>query len=271
MKRLEYSYIKKNFEDAGCALLSKEYKNNRSLLAYICICGTKTSIRFDNFIRGTRCQICKANNIKKNRSHKLSFIQEFFIKKGCVLLSPFYVNCMTPLKYICVCGKIAMIRFNDFRKGVRCKNCYSNKITKDRSGGKHWNYKKDRNYIKELSLISSKSHMLLRSSLASINQVKYGKTANLLGYTTRDLWEYLKNHKNWNKVKFLKSWDLDHIFPIKAFVDYGIKDLKLINCLENLQPLSRHDNRSKGSKYSFSDFENWLKRKGITFVTKISN
>ena len=55
---------------------------------------------------------------------------------------------------------------------------------------------------------------------------------------------------------------MDHIFPIQAFVDYGIKDIKLINCLENLQPLNGKENCSKGDKYDVEKFEKWLESKG---------
>lgn len=49
----------------------------------------------------------------------------------------------------------------------------------------------------------------------------------------------------------------------KAFLDYGIKDMKLINCLENLQLLTQKENRVKNCKYDASAFENWLQSKGV--------
>jgi hypothetical protein len=56
---------------------------------------------------------------------------------------------------------------------------------------------------------------------------------------------------------------VDHVFPLKAFVDYGILDVSLANCLENLQPLLGKENISKSAKYDRSCFENWLEVKGI--------
>ena len=55
---------------------------------------------------------------------------------------------------------------------------------------------------------------------------------------------------------------IDHIFSIKAFVDYGISDISLINCLENLQPISSYENISKNAKYNKQEFEVWLRRHG---------
>ena len=50
----------------------------------------------------------------------------------------------------------------------------------------------------------------------------------------------------------------DHIFPMKAFVDNGIFDLRVINSLDNLQPLLLSENRSKSCSYSKEEFLKWL-------------
>ena len=56
---------------------------------------------------------------------------------------------------------------------------------------------------------------------------------------------------------------MDYIFPLKAFVDYGILDPALANCLENLQPMLGKENISKSAKYDRFSFEFWLESKGI--------
>lgn len=53
------------------------------------------------------------------------------------------------------------------------------------------------------------------------------------------------------------------IIGLKAFVDYGILDARLANCLDNLQPMIGHDNTSKSAKYDKSLFEDWLRSKGV--------
>lgn len=67
---------------------------------------------------------------------------------------------------------------------------------------------------------------------------------------------------NLNKKK-KKKWHIDHISPLKAFVDYGILDVALANSLKNLQPLLEEENFSKSDKYDRFCFENWLESKGI--------
>ena len=46
-----------------------------------------------------------------------------------------------------------------------------------------------------------------------------------------------------------KDWHIDHIRPIKDFLDNGIDDFDVINHPSNLQPLWAKDNLLKGSKY----------------------
>ena len=74
--------------------------------------------------------------------------------------------------------------------------------------------------------------------------------------------EHIQSYSNWNVVVNGK-WHIDHKFPIKAFLDYGIIDLKIINGLDNLQPLSQKDNLIKHDKYDKIEFEKWLKGKNI--------
>jgi hypothetical protein len=82
----------------------------------------------------------------------------------------------------------------------------------------------------------------------------------MLGYSPKQLQEHLKSHPNWQSVKNGK-WHLDHIFPINAFKEHGIDDLKIINCLENLQPMEGRANISKGRKYNEKEFLDWLNKK----------
>jgi hypothetical protein len=59
---------------------------------------------------------------------------------------------------------------------------------------------------------------------------------------------------------------IDHIFPIQAFIDFGLcetEHIKIINSLENLQPLDAFDNLSKSDKYDKEEFIKFLQTKGF--------
>lgn len=95
--------------------------------------------------------------------------------------------------------------------------------------------------------------VFIRKSLDRIlNNWKGGraKAEKLLGYTCEQLREHIES-----QFKEGMSWDdrcefhIDHIKPIKAFLDEGITDPAIINALDNLQPLWAHENLSKGAKH----------------------
>ena len=55
----DFDEIKKMFEEAGCELLSTEYKNRQVPLKYKCNCGVVSTVRPYDFMRGKRCMKCK--------------------------------------------------------------------------------------------------------------------------------------------------------------------------------------------------------------------
>lgn len=70
------------------------------------------------------------------------------------------------------------------------------------------------------------------------------------GYTFEELEHHIESQfadgMSWDNRS---EWHIDHIKPIKAFLDEGITDPAIINALDNLQPLWAKDNLNKGAKY----------------------
>jgi hypothetical protein len=132
-------------------------------------------------------------------------------------------------------------------------------VEKHRGSG-HPQWIADRGQLKLKQHFRKKCYKMVQSTLGAVGKQKVGHTSDMLGYGPKELQEHIINHPNWNKVKNGK-WHVDHIFPIQAFVDAGITDVRLINCLENLQPLSQADNNIKHAKYNRAKFLRWLNSK----------
>lgn len=127
-----------------------------------------------------------------------------------------------------------------------------------------WN--PDRELVKlnaTLATLATRCLSYLRHLFKRTGQNKTDRIKNYIGYTFSELRERLTTHPNWQKVKDNK-WHIDHVFPVKAFLEHGITDMKVINALDNLQPLSQPANLKKSSKYDKSKFKEWLATKGIT-------
>jgi len=256
-ERLEYSYVEKYFAAHGCELLESEYKNARTKMQYRCSCGNISSIVFDSFRRGNRCKKCGSRRAAKKQRLTHEEVSLFFESQGCELLD-IYKDSRTPMVYRCVCGNISKINANNFRRGKRCQECLREK----RSGPNNYQWIADREAKAEYDRFKQRCYKLVRIAAHAVGTRKTTRTEATLGYTFKEFQQHIQNHPDWSKLKN-NRWHVDHIFPIKAFVDYGIKDLKVINSLDNLRPMLYKDNISKGGQYKVSDFENWLESKGI--------
>ena len=70
----------------------------------------------------------------------------------------------------------------------------------------------------------------------------------MLGYTAYELKTHLeKKFKNGMTWENYGSWHIDHIRPISSFDK--TEDPKIINALENLQPLWAFENYIKSNKF----------------------
>lgn len=88
---------------------------------------------------------------------------------------------------------------------------------------------------------------------------KYGGGAELtstekqLGYTKHQFIAHIESlwleGMSWDNRS---DWHIDHIIPVKYFMDKGVRDISAINALSNLRPLWAKDNISKGSKVDFN-------------------
>ena len=111
------------------------------------------------------------------------------------------------------------------------------------------------------------------STPLSMSFRKHGSwRSEILGYKKEDLWNRLKSCKKFQYYEENNiEWDIDHKYPVKAFVEHGITDVKIICALDNLQPLESSINRSKGDKYRTRDFYRYLESKGIQYEQKSTN
>ena len=260
MKRLAYEFIEKCFEDQGCHIVEEAYTGDNFRIKYICVCGRISTTSFWDFQKGVRCVKCGTEKAAKKRRLKFEYVEQFFEDHGCKLLETEYKGDRVKLKYRCECGKIDKIKFSHFKRGVRCKECGIKKNTGKNSS----RWIEDREEFKENKKFRSRCRSMLRYVLKQINQPKTDRTHIMLGYSVSELRDHICNHPNWDIVKN-KEHHIDHIYPIKAFLDYNIKDVKLINSFDNLQPLSERENLVKSYNYNKKEFENWLKKKKVKF------
>ena len=136
------------------------------------------------------------------------------------------------MKYKCKCGNISFASLGNMQQGATCKSCRFAKISKENN----YQWIKDRAKIRENRRIHQMSKPYKR---------KFRKDNNILD---------------------TQNYHVDHIFPIKAFVEHGIYDLDIINSEDNLQFLSKSENSSKNDKYDKEKFNTWLESKLSNYI-----
>jgi hypothetical protein len=117
-------------KDSGCQYVSG-YVSAQTDMHYICSCGREAVIKFSFFLQGQRCKECGYERAAAKRKHALEHVQTFYRSHGCELLANSYKNTHTIMPFICECGKVGFLRFDDFRRGVRC-GCKKRKTRQER-------------------------------------------------------------------------------------------------------------------------------------------
>lgn len=231
-------------------------KNKALTYKCLCDCGNFTTRTKDHLLKSKWCKECQYASQRLS----ITYVKRYFQAKKCVLLEDNYINASTKMKYLCACGRESSITFNSFQSGTRCKACGYNNRNQKGSNNHAWN--KDRQKVLDNTKFRLICKNLLNRSLKNNPNKKTTNTYKMLGYTPEELINHITSHPNWNSIKNTK-WSIDHIFPIKAFMEYEIYDIKIINSLENLQPMSFIENSRKKDKYNPQDFEKFLRSKGI--------
>lgn len=254
--KLTHEEVAECFTQHGCELLS-EYKNARTKVKYRCGCGEVSEIVFYSFKAGNRCRSCG----NRKNSERLTLLQkeaaDKFSKINCKLLGE-YKKSSEPVEFQCHCGRLAVgIPNNIWRRG-RCGLCGLDARSKEG----HYMWHPDRDEFKKRCNFKDRCHKLITMVLAVTGRVKNKKSAELLGYDYKELQRHIQSHPDWDSLKG-KKWHTDHVFPIKAFIDHGISDLKIINALDNLRPLAASQNLCKNAKYDKDQFYKWLTTKGV--------
>ena len=261
-----YDDVKYLVEEKECKLLSKkeDYSTSNSIITFVCNCGSQSKTTFSSFLCGRRCYNCRSERMAIKKRRPIEKVCEIFEKEGYTLLSDSYVNVNMPLSFHCPRGHEHQISLSNWKKGQRCRKCYE----EDRLGPNHPNWCQDREAKRLRDSIRRRCFGLLHNVLRATGQKKNTKSYDLLGYNWQELQKHLSSFPVWTSLQ-KQVWHIDHIFPIDAFIKNGIIDPKVINALDNLQPMLGKDNWNKSNCYDKRKFCRYLKKKyDIIFFEK---
>jgi hypothetical protein len=245
--------VRAYFKSQGCELLSSSYANAFSAVEYRCVCGTEAKMRYVDFQRGHRCSNCMAKTISEMFRTPKQELVSFCEQQDCRFIRAWIKCKKTRIEYVCKCGNTAEAYWTNFKNYPNCKKCGNKKV----SGDNNYMWNPDREEVARRKRFRKTCEQLIRRVMNATGGRKADRSAALLGYTPKQLQEHILSHPNMASLQG-KEWHIDHIFPIQAFLDHGIEDLRLINALDNLQPLEDSANIAKGDLYERHHFEEWI-------------
>jgi hypothetical protein len=244
------------FQEHGCKLLDT-YVNIKTPMKYICCCGGQYQITMNEFKQGKRCKKCGIEKSSKTRTTDFQDIKELFEKRQYHLLSTSY-TAGDKLVSICPRGHDYTTTLSSFKFGFGCSKCAS----LNNRGENNPNWNPDREQVELNKTIWNRWRNLLRAGFSNPTRTQNPQTEEKLGYSWKELREHIENHPNWETIKDGK-FHIDHIFPIHAFHKLGIRDVKYICALDNLQPITPKQNRQKWHQYDEESFMEYLRSKNM--------
>jgi|SRR5690625_2277128 len=107
------------------------------------------------------------------RRHSFEYVKKAFEDRGCILLSNKYVNSKEKLKYQCICGNVAYIRYGNFSQGQLCWECGRN-----RGGNRKYTLEKVKEiFVKEGCTLLEEKYINPRTSMNY--KCKCGRTSSI--------------------------------------------------------------------------------------------
>lgn len=262
-EKIKYVFVKKQFEQRGFTLTSKEYKNAHELLFYTCKNGHKTQISWNSFQQGKGCRECSGSKKKE-----YEFVKKSFMERGFILISEEYIETHTPLFCYCPNNHKIKISWNSFSRGHGCGECA---ITK----------KKDYLFVKQefekqgYKLISKKyenAHKLLKYFCPQHHKGSISWNSFKNGSRCAKCQESKKEKQIFNLLKFSKMVFESEIRFLNCKskrqlpFDFGIRvDSKkwiLIEC-QGEQHYEPRDFAGRGAEWAQKEFEELQKRDQI--------
>lgn len=227
-----------------------------------CSCGAATNISLSSILKGQKCFTCGNNTQAKKNRLSQDYVTKQFVSRGYQLQDNYVNNDTKMWVQHLSCHYLFQITYSSFQQGCGCPLCGKIQAGTKHSGSQHPKWIIDREKVKQMLFWQRKVTQILHGCLNRVGTTKQNHTDVLLGYSPNELRQHIESFDTFNTLS-KGNWHIDHIFPLRAFLDHEICDISLICALDNLQPLSVFDNISKGCTYSESAFLCWLNRHGI--------
>lgn len=179
--RVNWNYEKvKEFvkENSDCELLSKEYKNQNTLMIFQCQCGEYFEVNWKDFYSSKKkkrqCNSCGYARSNIGRKHTIEEINNILKPFGSKVYDEEYKDVKSLLKIECQCGTIfetlADYIFNATRR--QCYNCQPLEGNRYKSGEEPTNRKTHSEFASQLKSLRSDEYEIIGEYKDAKSQVR---------------------------------------------------------------------------------------------------
>lgn len=113
----------------------------------------------------------------------------------------------------------------------------------------------DRTLADDERLRRRRARRTIRHLISRVSRSSTSRAVEILGYTSSDLRKHIestfKEGMSWDDRK---TFHIDHVIPVAAFLRMGIDDPMIINALPNLRALSPQENLRRSRNYDVKNF-----------------
>lgn len=266
---LTQDQAKREFAKYGFEL-KEFYHNSSTPCLCVCSCGTLTNKALRSIRQGGACVICGEQKRVQKKRLSQQYVEQYFQKYNCTLLDQ-YKNSSMKMNFKCACGREGHLSFNDFQQGQHwCVTCGREKQAQAIRGKGNYKWNPNREQLREKQQISWRLRNVLKHCLERVGTSKEGHAYEQLGYSAQQLDEHLRLFPMFAYLEVTHTLAIDHILPVKAFVEHGIVDAKIICALDNLQPLSISENCEKNDWYLEEDFIQYCQKHNISLLKEVA-
>jgi hypothetical protein len=117
-------FIKEQYLKISYIFLDDYYNNNKEYHNIKCNFGHLFKQKYNSFVDGDRCPICKSINTGNRIRLSLDFVRQEYQKRGYEFLDKEYKGNHYKHLVKCKCGHIWKQEYNSFKQGHDCKECF---------------------------------------------------------------------------------------------------------------------------------------------------
>jgi len=239
-------------QNAELQIIERKEAIQKKLLRYFTGKPCKYGHVDERLLSSRKCITCIREDARKEREHRSDYFKEYYQSEEYKERKKILKN--KPENRARRNERARELYYEQHGKSKRTARDKYNSMTEEQTRSMRETRKKLLDTSADARMLNTMRNTLNRC-LRLTGRKKSTRTEPMLGYSKSDLVSHIEGlfspEMNWGN--YGDYWEIDHINPVSKMIKNGITDMKIINALSNLQPLTVDENRAKSDKDNYYD------------------